>query len=52
LCGLAEQVVTANYPARAAGVGKLMNIKDAVKACPDLVLVRGLPQLSYMRNIQ
>lgn len=35
-----EQVVTANYPARASGVGKLMGTKDAVKACPALVLVR------------
>lgn len=32
--------VTANYAARAAGVTKLMGIKEAKKACPNLVLVR------------
>ena len=33
--------VTANYPARARGVGKLMTIVDALKKCPELVLVNG-----------
>ena len=34
-------VVTANYPARAAGVGKLMRIDRAKEACPELMLVAG-----------
>ncbi|CAG9463267.1 unnamed protein product [Pedinophyceae sp. YPF-701] len=34
-------VVTANYLARAAGVEKLMNTKEAQKRCPGLVLVPG-----------
>ena len=34
-------VVTCNYPARAAGVGKLMRIDKAKEVCPDLVLVSG-----------
>ncbi|KAL6762106.1 hypothetical protein V8C86DRAFT_719097 [Haematococcus lacustris] len=34
-------VVTCNYPARAAGVGKLMSIVDAKRVCPDLILVPG-----------
>jgi DNA polymerase iota len=33
--------VTANYPARARGVGKLMTIADALQTCPELVLVNG-----------
>ena len=33
--------VTANYPARAAGVGKLMRIDVAKERCPDLVLISG-----------
>ncbi|EKX53194.1 hypothetical protein GUITHDRAFT_51641, partial [Guillardia theta CCMP2712] len=34
-------VVTCNYPARRAGVTKLMAIEDAKKKCPGLVLVSG-----------
>ncbi|KAK9867449.1 hypothetical protein WJX84_000515 [Apatococcus fuscideae] len=34
-------IVTCNYPARAAGVRKLMGIKEAQQICPDLVLVSG-----------
>ena len=34
-------VVTANYAARAAGVGKLMAIAEARAKCPGLVLVSG-----------
>ncbi len=34
-------VVTCNYPARARGVGKLQSIKDALDACPNLVLLPG-----------
>lgn len=34
-------VVTANYEARAAGVGKLMRTDEALRKCPGLVLVRG-----------
>ena len=34
-------VVTANYPARARGVGKLMGTAEARRRCPELVLVSG-----------
>ncbi|KAG2491453.1 hypothetical protein HYH03_010239 [Edaphochlamys debaryana] len=34
-------IVTCNYLARAAGVTKLMNIRDAKARCPALVLVSG-----------
>jgi nucleotidyltransferase/DNA polymerase involved in DNA repair len=34
-------IVTCNYPARAAGVTKLMGIVEAKKKCPDLVLING-----------
>ena len=34
-------VVTSNYPARAAGVGKLMRIDRAREVCPELVLISG-----------
>jgi DNA polymerase iota len=34
-------VVTANYPARAHGVGKLQLISSALEACPSLRLVNG-----------
>lgn len=34
-------VVTCNYPARAAGVTKLMNIAEAKQRCPGLMLVSG-----------
>lgn len=33
-------VVTCNYPARQAGVTKLMGTADALRACPGLALVR------------
>lgn len=42
-------VVTCNYPARNAGVTKLMNIDDAKKKCPELVLVPG-EDLTPYRN--
>jgi len=34
-------IVTCNYPARDFGVKKLMLIRDAVKLCPQLVMVSG-----------
>ena len=34
-------VVTSNYLARAAGVGKLMSVKEARARCPELRLVSG-----------
>ncbi|EFJ48908.1 hypothetical protein VOLCADRAFT_59985, partial [Volvox carteri f. nagariensis] len=34
-------IVTCNYVARAAGVTKLMGIRDAMARCPGLVLVSG-----------
>jgi nucleotidyltransferase/DNA polymerase involved in DNA repair len=34
-------VVTCNYPARAAGVGKLMATSEALRRCPELKLVSG-----------
>eukprot|EP00966_Prymnesium_polylepis_P057367 1328438-Prymnesium_polylepis.1 len=34
-------VVTCNYPARAAGVAKLMRTEVARARCPELVLVSG-----------
>jgi len=34
-------VVTCNYPARAAGVGKLMATQEALRRCPELQLVAG-----------
>ncbi len=37
----ALQVVTCNYPARAAGVTKLMAITEARARCPQLALVPG-----------
>ncbi len=41
-------VVTANYAARAAGVGKLMGIQEARAKCPNLVLVRAdVSQLAF-----
>jgi len=33
-------IVTCNYPARAAGVTKLMATAEGLKKCPGLVLVR------------
>ena len=43
LAGITQKylVVTCNYPARAAGVGKLMSTKEARKKCPSLVLISG-----------
>ncbi|KIZ00971.1 DNA polymerase iota subunit [Monoraphidium neglectum] len=34
-------IVTCNYPARAAGVGKLMGISEGLRRCPSLVLIPG-----------
>ncbi|KAJ3352986.1 hypothetical protein GGF32_003239 [Allomyces javanicus] len=34
-------IVTANYAARHRGVGKLMLVHDALRACPDLVIRNG-----------
>ena len=34
-------IVTANYPARAHGLGKLMSIAEAKRLCPSVELVRG-----------
>lgn len=34
-------IVTSNYLARDRGVSKLMSMKEALKRCPDLVLVKG-----------
>ena len=42
-------VVTCNYVARARGVGKCMYISEAVKVCPDLVLVNGEDLARYRR---
>ena len=43
LAGITQKylVVTCNYPARAAGVGKLMSTKEALKKCPSIVLISG-----------
>ncbi|CDW97189.1 hypothetical protein [Sporisorium scitamineum] len=43
-------VATISYEARAAGVAKLDNIKDALKKCPDMVLVNG-EHLTYFRQV-
>lgn len=42
-------IVTCNYPARARGVKKLQTIKDAVAACPDLVIRDGSDIQPYRR---
>ena len=42
-------VVTCNYVARARGVGKCMFISEAMKVCPDLVLVNGEDLARYRR---
>lgn len=34
-------IVTANYRARAAGLGKLMSIDEAKRRCPEVVLISG-----------
>ena len=43
-------VVTCNYPARAAGVTKLMNIEEAKKKCPHIVLIPGEDLTPYRRT--
>ncbi|SPO46019.1 related to DNA Polymerase iota (POLI) [Moesziomyces antarcticus] len=43
-------VATISYEARAAGVDKLDSIKDALKKCPDMVLVNG-EDLTYFRQV-
>ncbi|KAJ9477437.1 hypothetical protein PHBOTO_000999 [Pseudozyma hubeiensis] len=43
-------VATISYEARAAGVGKLDSIKDALQKCPDMVLVNG-EDLTYFRQV-
>lgn len=43
-------VATISYEARAAGVGKLDSIKDALKKCPDMILVNG-EDLTYFRQV-
>ncbi|KAI3488788.1 hypothetical protein L1887_47129 [Cichorium endivia] len=43
-------VATISYEARAAGVDKLDSIKEALKKCPDMVLVNG-EDLTYFRQI-
>jgi DNA polymerase iota len=40
-------IVTCNYHARGRGVTKLMSIDDAVKKCPELVLVDGSDLTPY-----
>lgn len=42
-------IVTSNYVARDRGVGKLMSMKEALKRCPDLVLVKGEDLTNYRR---
>lgn len=42
-------IVTSNYVARDRGVGKLMSMKEALKRCPDLVLVNGEDLSNYRR---
>lgn len=42
-------MVTCNYPARAAGITKLMSVKDAKNKCPSLVLVSGEDLTPYRR---
>ena len=42
-------VVTCNYVARQRGVGKCQYIADAIKICPDLVLVNGEDLAQYRR---
>ena len=45
-------VVTSNYLARSKGVGKCVSIHDALKACPDLVLVNGEDLAEYREASQ
>jgi len=42
-------VVTCNYVARARGVGKCMNVTEALKVCPQLVLVNGEDLARYRK---
>mmetsp|Transcript_560 Transcript_560/g.1669 ORF Transcript_560/g.1669 Transcript_560/m.1669 type:complete len:852 (-) Transcript_560:470-3025(-) len=41
--------VTCNYPARQSGVKKLQSCKDALLACPELVLISGEDLTPYRR---
>lgn len=43
-------LATASYEARALGVKKLAAVRDAVKKCPDLILVNG-EDLSFFRKL-
>lgn len=43
-------VATISYEAREAGVHKLDSIKDAIKKCPDMILVNG-EDLTYFRQV-
>lgn len=42
-------IVTCNYAARARGVGKLQLLSEALRICPDLVLVLGEDLTKYRR---
>lgn len=42
-------IVTGNYVARSFGVGKLMLLSEALKLCPDLVLVKGEDLTNYRK---
>ena len=43
-------VVTCNYVARQRGITKCQYISDAIKVCPDLVLVNG-EDLAHYRKV-
>ena len=45
-------VVTSNYLARKSGVGKCCSIHDALKSCPELVLVNGEDLADYREESQ
>lgn len=47
--GIQQQhyVITSNYVARKLGVGKCMLVTDALKVCPNLMLVRGEDLYEY-----
>ncbi|KAJ1547264.1 hypothetical protein HK096_003728 [Nowakowskiella sp. JEL0078] len=42
-----QVVVTCNYLARAAGVSKLMLLNEAIKKCPNLIVINGEDTSSY-----
>lgn len=42
-------IVTSNYVARQFGVGKLMQLSEALKICPQLVLVKGEDLTNYRK---